>query len=291
MTIDRIPLWVAMSLLGLSAVARGDDEVPAPKAPIAVTQDGAKEEAVFAPNKLEIFDWASDQDLAIFDFDQIPSVLNEKRSSIAEKSSASKFDVSATAKPDVKKDREIQHYARLFRIWTFESFRHDSQEYRRRMTSAQNVLRVWEYEGCNEAKRDELKNWFHQAALASAAGKPLPECEFLDPTLLDQIAQGIPFTAHGGPQAAIAFARAMIRGSLEWAAPKGMIGTALTMPLPFELPDPSLIVGNETMPEVSQPAEPVADLEITPATEPAATETPESKPVQVTDPALPTVSP
>ncbi len=291
MTIDRIPLWVAMSLLGLSAVAKGDDEIPTPKASAAVTQDDAKQEAISAPAKLEIFDWAQDQDLAIFDFEQIPSVLNEKRSANSEKPTLSKFDVSANAKPDVKKDREIQHYARLFRIWTFESFRHDSQEYRRRMTSAQNVLRVWEYEGCDEAKRADLKHWFHQAALASAAGKPLPECEFLDPALLDQIAQGIPFTAHGGPKAAIAFARAMIRGSLEWAAPKGMIGTALTMPLPFELPDPSLIVGSEPKPEVSQPAEPVADLEITPVAEPAASETLDSNPAQVIDPALPTVSP
>lgn len=286
MTIDRIPLWVAMSLLSLSAVAKGHDEIPTP-----VTPPVEKQEAIGAPTQLEVFDWAQQQDLAIFDFDQIPSVLNERRSNVSEKPAASKFDVSANEKPDMKKDREIQHYARLFRIWTYESFRHDSQEYRRRMTSAQNILRVWEYEGCSESKRDQLKQWFHQAALAGAAGKALPECDFLNAELLEQIAQGIPFTASGGPKAAIAFARAMIRGSIEWAGPKGMVGMALTMPLPFELPDPTLFVGNEPNPNSSEVVEPVVDLEITPVTVPPASETPNAEPVPTTEASQPTISP
>lgn len=286
MTIDRIPLWVAMSLLSFSTVAKGHDEIPAGIAPVV-----EKQEAVETPARFAIFDWAQHQDLAIFDFEQIPSVLNERRSNGSEKPMSSKYDVSANEKPDMRKDREIQHYARLFRIWTFESFRHDSQEYRRRMTSAQNILRVWEYEGCREEKREQLKQWFHQAALAGAAGKSLPECDFLDANLLEQIAQGIPFTASGGPKAALAFARAMIRGSIEWAGPKGMVGMALTMPLPFELPEPALMVGNEPSSNSNQGVEPVADLEIAPVTESAPSESKEQSPVPTTEPAQPTVSP
>ena len=74
----------------------------------------------------------------------------------------------------------------------------------------------------------------------------------------------------------------MINGSVLWAQPQGMLATAMTMPLPFELPDPSLIVTDEPPATEKTTAEPpVAELEIAPITEPAATNEVESKPVQI----------
>lgn len=280
MTIDRFPLWVATSLLGFAPTVEAQDEIPAPLPPPAATQPQSEE--VTRSNKLPVFGWAMDRDLPMFDFAQAPNVLGNKPTLKAEASKASRFSVAAESKLEAKKDREIQHYARLYRIWTFESFRHDAEEYRNRVTTANNMLRVWEYEGCDAKKREDLKNWFHQAALASASGKPLPECDFLNKHLLEQIAQGIPFAVTGGNNAGIAFARAMIKGSVLWAQPQGMLATAMTMPLPFELPDPSLIVTDEPPATEKTTVEPpVAELEIAPTTEPAATNEADSKPVQI----------
>lgn len=297
MTIDRFPLWVAMSLLGFSPVAHAQDEIPAPQPAVESKAQDKSEEAT-APKELPIFGWATDRDLPIFDFDKIPSVLGEKSLSKNESNKAGPLSVSSDAKPEAKKDREIQHYARLYRIWAFESFRHDNEEYRRRVTTAQNMLRVWEYEGCDAEKRDALKSWFHQAALASAEGKPLPECDFLNKDLLDQVAQGIPFAISGGSKAGIAFARALIKGSIQWATPQGMIATAMTIPLPFELPDPALIIADEPAKTENAAAEaakesPVAELKTTPVTEQAQGGEPEtskdtgSKPVLIEEPATP----
>jgi hypothetical protein len=283
MTIDRLSLWVAMSLLGFGSTLKADDEIPAPK-----PQAEAKAENVGAAPALPVFGWAHDRDLPIFDFAEIPGVLNDKTVGNQESSKNSPYAVSAKSKPESKKDREIEHYARLFRIWTFESFQHDSQEYRRRITTAQNMLRVWEYEGSDEEHRDALKYWFHHAALASAAHKSLPECEFLNSDLLAQAEAGIAFTPKGGPRAGIAFVRAMVRGSVQWIAPQGYVAKALTTPLPFDLPDPALVVEGE--PTVAadghaQSVEPVAELEISPAqgdaivSEPAKAQEEPAKPI------------
>jgi hypothetical protein len=297
MTIDRFPLWVALSLLGYSPMSEAADEVLPPNAkqtPAAVTP---QEEVAKAP-ELAILTWVSDQDLPIFDFEQVPSVLKDAKGHSFTGSRG--LAVSTGVKREAKKDREIQHYARLFRIWTFEAFQQDNQEYRLRVTTANNMLRVWEHEGCDDAVRDELKNWFHQAALASAANKPLPECTFLNQELLAQAAQGIEFTANGGSKAAMAFARAMTQGSLNWMAPRGMIGTALTMPLPFDLPDPAAIAGgaepnsdkdnSETV--IDQAQEPVADLDIAPVVEPNSSPATNVIAIpKVDESAMPTLSP
>lgn len=253
MTIDRFPLWVALSLLGFSPAVKAQDELPPPQTP---TQTQAED--VSTPIALPVLGWVMEKDSAIFDFDKIPSVLGSKSATTSDTTKTDRLSVAAESKPEAKKDREIQHYARLFRIWTYESFQHDSEEYRRRTTTAQNMLRVWEYEGCDAEKREELKNWFHQAALASAAAKPLPECDFLNKDLLDQVALGIPFTVTGGPKAAIAFARALVKGSVQWAAPRGMLGTAMTMPLPFQLPDPAHLVADEPLVTEPSPVEPAS---------------------------------
>jgi hypothetical protein len=290
MTIDRFPLWVATSLLGFAPNVEAQDEIPAPLPPPAATQPQSEEVTQF--NRLPVFGWAMDRDLPMFDFAQAANVLGNKPTLKAEASKASRFSVAAESKPDAKKDREIQHYARLYRIWTFESFRHDAEEYRNRVTTANNMLRVWEYEGCDANKREDLKTWFHQAALANATGKPVPECHFLNKHLLDQIAQGIPFAVTGGNNAGIAFARAMIKGSVLWVQPQSMLATAMTTPLPFELPDPSLIVADEApATEKSTVEPPVAELEIAPTTEPAATNEAESKPVQIENVVSPETTP
>lgn len=262
MTIDRIPVWVAASLLGLGSFVRAEDEIPSPKPHFELKADRGDA----APSQ-PVFGWAEERDLPLFDFAQIPSVLNDPGAGNEVTNKSPVRTVSTHANPDSKRDREIEHHARLFRIWTFESFQHDSREYRRRINEAQHILRVWEYEGSDLAHRDALKQWFHQAAIASTTNKPLPECLFLNQDLLAQARAGVSFTPKGGPRAGIAFVRAMVRGSVQWMAPQGMVTAALTAPLPFELPDPATIVKDAPGTDaetITPPAEPVAELEISP---------------------------
>lgn len=258
MTFDRIPLWVAASFLSFAPAAMAIEEMPTPASSPAASEP---QELSAPPQALPAFRWVAPQDAPLFDFEQIPSVLK-----FSEHAPKPKYHVLARAKGSAKENREIQHYARLFRVWTYESFQHDSEEYRRRIAAAENILKVWDYEGCPIDVRDALKNWFHEAALASAEGKPLPECDFVNQELLAQVEQGIELTQPGGPHAAKAIARAAVNGVFGWSLQKSVLGTALTTPLPFELPDPALIAerlhGRE--PEL---VEEVAELEITPVDE------------------------
>lgn len=75
---------------------------------------------------------------------------------------------------------DLERAARDYRIAVYATFRQNRPEFERRTAAGRDVLAGWKADGEREEKLPEMLAWFHDAALASRAGRvrelpPLPD--------------------------------------------------------------------------------------------------------------------